>query len=251
MYSQDFSFTVPSSSKDNPRPPKRWYQKWWGRVILALLFLILVMIVAVGFYIARTAYDLASGRVTPEQLFGSNPEYQRVSSETYATSDDPSFGSRDAKIVIVEFSDFQCPFCKEASAVVNQIKKNYSDRVLFIYRDFPIESIHPQAVTAAAAAACAHEQGYFWEMHDRIFENQSDLSEDNLKRLAIQVGLNSIQFGSCFDGRKYFSEIESDFQDGLNAGITATPTFFINGRMVEGAIPYSLFEQIILDELSH
>lgn len=251
MYSQDFSFTVPESSKNNQRPGKKWYQKWWGKLIVALIFLILVMAVAMAFYVARTAYDLASGKISPEELLGSN--FDRTSGKnlpTYATTDDPSFGPKDSKIVIVEFSDFQCPFCQQAQVVVEQIRRNYSDKVLFIYRDFPIESIHPQSVTAAIAAECAAEQGYFWEMHDKIFANQSDLSEDNLKRLAIQVGLNNIQFTTCFDNRKYFDEVEQDFQDGLRAEVKATPTFFVNGRMIEGAVPYSLFEQVILDELS-
>lgn len=254
MYSQNIRFTVPSSVQTGSEPnakKKRWYRRWWGRLIIGFIGFLLIILIAMGFYVGRVANLLRTGQVTPEQLFGRDISPAQLRTlPTLATSDDPSFGPKDAAVVIVEFSDFQCPFCRQAVPVVKEILKDYGDRVLFVYRDFPLESIHPQAVLAALAGECAHEQGGFWPMHDKIFENQEEISEANLKTYAVQIGLNSIQFGTCLQSAKYLAEVEQDLQDGIEAGVRATPTFFINGLKVEGAIPFNTFEQIILSELS-
>ena len=229
-----------------------WYKRWWGIVTIILLFFFLVIGVAMTFYVGHLAWLIRTGQVSPEQLMiqrtaGSAAHQAQL--PTLASADDPSFGPIDAQVVVVEFSDFQCPFCGETFPVVKEILADYGDRVRFIYRDFPIPSLHPQALTAALAAECAHEQGLFWPMHDKIFENQDTLSTENLKRWAVQIGANSLQFGRCLDSQKYFAEVEQDFQEGVAAGVSATPTFFINGRRIEGAIPYSTFEQMIVSEL--
>lgn len=254
MTSQDTDFIIPSraDSANSVLPKnKKWYRRWWGRLLLVLSLLILVMIVAMGFYVAKTVHLLNTGQITREDLFGSGGGPVDLSKiDTYATDDDPRFGPANAKVVIVEFSDFQCPFCQQVQPVVKKLMSDYGDKILFIYRDFPLESIHPQAVVGALAGECAHEQGKFWEMHDKIFENQAELSPENLKIWALQIGLNSIQFGNCLDSAKYFEEVNQDLQEGIVAGARATPTFFINGRKLEGAIPLITFEQIILAELS-
>lgn len=252
MTSQDTPFIIPPSSpsSNSPMPKKKWYKRWWGKTIIVFIFLTLIIGVAMAFYVGRTAYLLRTGVITPEDLFGQNVPGRQNDLPTYATDDDPSFGSPDAKVVIVEFGDFQCPFCRQAMPVVKEILKDYGDKVFFVYRDFPLESVHPQAVPAALAGECAHEQGKFWEMHDKIFENQEQLSVKNFKIWAIQIGLNSIQFGNCLDSSKYFAEVEQDLQAGIAAGVRATPTFFVNGQKIEGAISFTTFEQIILSELS-
>ncbi|MBI3290992.1 DsbA family protein [Candidatus Falkowbacteria bacterium] len=254
MTSKDFSFEVPNSSKIKPKASKtskRRYQRWWIRLILVFLMIFAILFIAMAFYVGRVAYDLRTGKITPEELFGEGFRSSRDGeTETFATEDDPSLGRQDAKVVIVEFSDFQCPFCAEAYPVVKQILKDYGSQVRFVYRDFPLVDIHPQAVLAAMAGECAHEQGQFWQMHDKIFENQRELSEASLKIWAVQLGLNSLQFSGCLDSNKYLSEIEQDLEDGFNAGVRATPTFFINGQRIEGAIPINTFEQIIIAALS-
>lgn len=251
MYSDNDSFTTPPSSQPRLRTAKKWYQRWWGRTIIVFSVIFLTLLVAFIFYVGKMALLLKSGEITPQELFGGEPTSQQVGDlNTLATFDDPSLGPRDAKIVIVEFSDFQCPFCNEAKPVIKEVLKNYGDQILFIYRDFPLVDIHPQALLAAMAGECAHEQGKFWEMHDRIFENQDEITQANLKIHAVAIGLNNIQFDNCLASGKYLKEIEEDLRDGLAAGVGATPTFFINGVKVAGVIPLTTFEQIIFSELN-
>jgi protein-disulfide isomerase len=252
MYSQNSSFTVPQSSKASSEVvEKKWYQKWWARLIIIFLTIFFILLIAAGFYITRIVILLRSGQLAPQQLFGEDFVSRRGSNvATLATTDDPSLGPRDAKVVIVEFSDFQCPFCQQAQPVIKEILKDYGDKVLFIYRDFPLVANHPDALLAALAGECAHEQGKFWEMHDKIFASQDEINEVNLKTYAVQIGLNSIQFGNCIVSGKYLKEIEEDLTQGYAAGVRATPTFFINGVRISGTIPLAAFEQIITSELS-
>ena len=164
---------------------------------------------------------------------------------------DPSIGDPDAPVKIVEFSDFQCPFCKRfVDQTKDLIFQEYGDAIYFEYRDFPLNSIHPSAQKAAEAAECAAEQGMFWEMHDTIFNNQSAIGVDSLKGYAADLGLDTAQFDSCLDTGKYAAEVQADLDDGQNAGVTGTPAFFINGIKVVGAQPFSVFKQIIDAELA-
>lgn len=251
MYSQNPNFDVPSSIKVNPEQKKRWYKHWWGKLIIVFFAIFFAVLIAMLIYVGRVVTLLRSGQIAPENLFGGDFSPNQLSNlETLATDDDPSLGPRDAKVVIVEFGDFQCPFCKQAMPVVKEILKDYGDKILFIYRDFPLIDVHPQALIAAVAGECADEQGKFWEMHDKIFDNQAEINEFNLKTYAAQIGLNNVQFGECYASGKYLKEIEEDLVAGYEAGVRATPTFFINGSMVAGVIPLSTFEQIILYELS-
>lgn len=166
--------------------------------------------------------------------------------------DDPTKGSDSAPIVIIEFSDFECPFCgKFYSQTLAQIEKDYIDTgiVQMVYRDFPL-GFHPQAKPAAMAGECADDQGKFWEMHDKIFENQAALSETSLKQWAQEIGLNTTTFDDCFDSAKYSSEIDADMADGTAAGIDGTPGFLIGTRdgtsqIISGAQPYSTFKAVI------
>ncbi|MFQ5800857.1 MAG: DsbA family protein [Candidatus Hydrothermarchaeales archaeon] len=167
--------------------------------------------------------------------------------------DDPWAGDKDAEVIIVEFSDFQCPFCARAAPTVNQIKKIYGDKVLFVYRDFPLSSIHPQAQKAAEASQCAFEQDKFWEYHDLLFEKQQDwagVGVPKFKEYAADLGLDTDQFNGCLDSGKHAQEVTSDLQRGQHLGVTGTPTFFINGKKVVGAQPFSVFQGIIDDELA-
>ena len=254
MYSQNNFFEIPESSNSSPaardasfkgKPGKKWHQRWWGKLILAFVLLLLSMLVAMGFYVFKLFSAISAD---PPGNPASTAELELA--QVLASTDDPRFGPADAKVVIVEFSDFQCPFCQQAVPVVKQLEKDYGDQLLFIYRDFPLTSIHPQALLGAMGGACAHEQGGFWPMHDLIFANQENITVENLKRWSVQVGLNSLQFSNCLDVGKYLPEIEEDLQAGYAAGVRATPTFFINGRRIEGAVPYSQLEQIILTELT-
>ena len=152
--------------------------------------------------------------------------------------------------MVVEFSDFECPFCQQAFPVVKQLLQDYGDQILYVYKDFPLTDVHPRALPAALAAQCANEQGQFWLMHDKIFENQENITDADLKRYAVQIGLNSLQFGNCFAAAKYLGEVQQDFNQGLKLGVKSTPTFFINGIGIPGAVPLATLEQIVVAELN-
>ncbi len=252
MYSDNTSFTVPPSveSQAGLKLKKRWYQRFWGRLIIIFLALFFTLLIAMGFYVGKVVSLLRSGQLTPQQLFGQDLVPESGGANNLATTDDPSLGSREAKVVIIEFGDFECPACGQVRPVIDEILKDYGDKILFIWRDFPLVNDHPESLIAALAGECAHEQGKFWEMHDKIFTDQANITEENLKIYAVQIGLNSQQFNSCFLSAKYLKEVEEDLQAGYAAGARATPTFFINGEKVAGALPLNMFEQIITTILS-
>ena len=175
-----------------------------------------------------------------------------------SVDDDAFIGNEKAKVTVVEFSDFQCPFCRSFwSGAYQQIKKEYIDtgKIKFVYRDYPLP-FHPASQVSAEASECAHEQGKFWEMHDKIFGEQAKqgtgtvtYGTPELKKWASQIGLNSAQFNQCLDSRKYKSEVEKDLADGSAYGVSGTPTLFINGQIIVGAQPFSAFKAVIDKEL--
>jgi protein-disulfide isomerase len=161
-------------------------------------------------------------------------------------------GSPDAPVVIVEFSDFECPFCATFyGSVMKQIEEDYIDtgKVKLVYRDFPLP-FHSKAQKAAEAAECAYEQNNFWGMHDIIFENQDAIDISDLKKYAVSLGLDSELFNGCLDSGHYADEVQKDFQYADNIGVTGTPTFFINGEKIVGAQPYSVFKSVIDKKLA-
>ncbi|MBI3334774.1 thioredoxin domain-containing protein [Candidatus Pacearchaeota archaeon] len=167
----------------------------------------------------------------------------------------PVKGLRTAPVTIVEFTDYQCPFCgKHHSETYPQIIQEYVDtgKVLYVLKDYPLE-FHPEAQKAAEAARCAQEQkgdaGYF-KMHDKLFENQDSLSIENYKKWAREIGVPGVKFDECLDSGKYADEVQADLAYGQQLGVTGTPAFFIDGISVEGAQPYSVFKQVIDAELA-
>jgi len=167
----------------------------------------------------------------------------------------PVIGNKDAKVTIVEFSDFECPFCgKFYTDTLPQLKKDYIDtgKVKLYYRHFPLTALHPNAVPFALASECANDQGKFWEMHDIIFNNSATVSTattDTIKQWASQIGLNISTFNSCFDSKKHQDLVDKDTQDGQAVGVSGTPTFYINGQQLVGAQPIENFKAIIDQEL--
>ena len=237
-----------AEEKKIERKHKRWHQKWWG-----VLFLIIIAILVL--YTADFIYQFFAIVEAQNQANSQNFGISQLNQPTVdirsivENADDPFWGPKDAKIVIVEFSDFQCPYCEEAYTIMKKIRQEYQNSVKFIYRDFPNLLNHPSALDAALAGRCAAEQNKFWEMHDLMFENQSNLSTDNLKLMAQGAGLDSAQFDQCLDSQKYVTNIQSDLQDGLNFDLNGTPTFFINGAKVVGVIPYDSLK-LAIDKLA-
>ena len=162
-----------------------------------------------------------------------------------ATADDPAIGPEGAKLTVVEFLDYQCPFCNAVSSTFREMAALYGDRVRFIVRDFPVPDIHPEAVDAAEAAGCAEAQGKYWQMHDRLFNLRGSLAPSDLDRAAEQSGLDMAVYRACMDVDARLDEIQEDATAGFNAGVRGTPTFFFNGQPVEGAIPREAFEALI------
>jgi protein-disulfide isomerase len=163
-----------------------------------------------------------------------------------SADDDPAQGPEDASVTIIEFSDFQCPYCARfQSETLPQILTDYGDRVRFVYRDFPLTGLHENALKAAEASECADEQGAYWKYHDLLFQNQSALDDASLKNYAASLGLDTATFNQCLDSDKYMSEVQKDEQDGITAGVQGTPAFFINGMPLSGAQPYSAFQAAI------
>ncbi|MDP2948899.1 MAG: DsbA family protein [Chloroflexota bacterium] len=174
-----------------------------------------------------------------------------------SADDDPYWGPVDAPVTVIEFSDFQCPFCSRFwEQTLPQIKQTYEGKVKFVYRDFPLARMHEYAQKAAEASECADDQGKYWEYHDLLFQNFTNLTQQlgaqgldgvlsTFKGYASQLGLDTAAFNDCLDSGKYASEVEKDYNDGVAAGVTGTPSFFINGVNVSGAQPLASFKTII------
>jgi protein-disulfide isomerase len=160
----------------------------------------------------------------------------------------PAAGPADAPVTIVEFSDFQCPYCQRLAPTIDQVKSNYGDRVRVVFRQFPLP-MHKDAQKAAEASLCAAEEDKFWEMHDAMFADIRALGVAALKQKAGGMGLDQASFDQCLDSGKYASQVAEDVRDGRAAGVSGTPAMFINGRFVSGAVPYDQIATMIEDEL--
>lgn len=165
-----------------------------------------------------------------------------------STAGRPARGPANAPVTIIEFSDYECPFCKRAEVVVQEVVKAYPDKVKLVYRHFPLD-FHEQAKPAAEASACAAAQGKFWEFHDKLFAGSS-LSPERYKAIAAEVGLDQAKFDQCVQKNEFKAQIEQDMADASAVGVTGTPAFFINGRMISGAQPFEKFKEIIDEELA-
>lgn len=162
----------------------------------------------------------------------------------------PFRGPAAAPVTIVEFSDFQCPFCKQVVPTLAQLLSRYGGRVKLVFRDFPIDSLHPQARKAAEAGRCAGDQGKFWEYHDALFANAPQLSPEQLKTYAQQVGLDVASFERCLGSGTHAAAVQKDIEEGTRLGVTGTPAFFVNGEVLSGAQPLESFVRVIERELA-
>jgi protein-disulfide isomerase len=162
----------------------------------------------------------------------------------------PALGPADAPVTIVEFSDFECPYCAKVGPTLKQVLDHYGDQVRLVFRHYPLTSVHKQAQEAAEAALCAAEQGKFWEMHDSLFADQKDLSVGRLKATAGTLGLDQDAFSQCLDSNRQAEAVVTDVRAAMKAGVSGTPAFFINGRPVTGAVGFEKLAEIIDEELA-
>ncbi len=161
----------------------------------------------------------------------------------------PARGPASAPVTIVEFSDFQCPFCSRITPTLEQVVTKYGNKVRLVFRQFPLP-MHPNAAKAAEASLCANEQGKFWEMHDAMFKDQAGLAVDGLKSKAAGIaGLNAANFNSCLDSGKETQAVQSDMKAGTKAGVNGTPAMFVNGRFISGVVSPDDLSKVIDDEL--
>jgi len=212
---------------------KPWFKTWWGIGILIFITLVLIFIVAVGFYIynsVQTAKENAGIKLSGQQ-------YNAAAGDHYW------MGSDKAKITIVEFGDFACANCEQAFPTIREISLKYKNDIKYIWRDYPV--ISDYSALLALSARCAGEQGLFWPMHDKLFQNQGVNTADQLSTLANQIGADLARYNDCINKQKYLTQIQKDLSDGQGFNISGTPAYFINGYKVEGNIPYNTFIQII------
>jgi protein-disulfide isomerase len=197
---------------------------------------------AIDNWIAKKTKD------SPVEVYLNKPE-RPVKDVT--AGDAPYMGGADAKVTIVEFSDFQCPFCARGAALMEELKKKYGNKIKVAFKNFPLP-FHNHAKKAAEAALCAHEQkkSHFWKMHDKMFADQSGLSKDGLIAKAVSIGLDKKKFTECLESEKFHKAVDADIEEGKKVGVKSTPTFFVNGKMVNGAQPIEVFSELIDEELA-
>jgi protein-disulfide isomerase len=147
---------------------------------------------------------------------------------------DHAQGPAGAPITLVEYGDYECPYCGKAYPIVKEIQKRMGDRLRFVFRNFPLNTIHEHAGVAAQAAEAAAAQGKFWEMHDILYENQEELADKDLREYALKAGLEIYRFDADLSGEKYAKRVRDDFRGGVRSGVNGTPTFFINGVRYNG-----------------
>ena len=191
-----------------------------------------------------------------ENTGGSQPS----NNNNLSSDDDVILGDEAAPVTLVSFGDYQCPFCRKMfEEVESRLRNDYikTGKLKMVYRDFPIDSLHPYARGAAEAAECARDQGRYWMYHDLLFEKQSEIPRMDFVSEAGKLGLNAAQFRQCYESKKYAAEVEKDYQDGIGAGVTGTPGNFIfasgdssQSKFLPGALPYEAFKAAIEEALS-
>ena len=186
------------------------------------------------------------------QLADMTVDPSKAAMDKISLKDLPIRGNPNAPVTIVEYSDFQCPFCSRAyKTLEDQVLKDYADKVRLVFKNFPLTSIHPWAESAAMASLCVRQQNpeAFWKAYDFLFQNQKDLTADNLKEkmdgFVHDAGLDAAKFDTCFDNKATLDGVKADMQEAGSLGVRSTPTFFINGRRLEGAVPYENFKTTI------
>ncbi len=233
-------------SEPMPTLPRPWYRRWWTYGILGfLIFWFGVPLVLKFFVPTQPGLPDPSGGFTASTEGGTVP----AGLVDVVTADDPSRGSPAAPVVIVEFGDFQCPFCRASAPTMRQVLAKYPEAVRLIYRDFPLVDVHDQAVAAAEAANCAGAQGKFWEYHDRLFEDQGRLGDELYQAQARELGLDLVTFNRCREGHLQLADIQADYEAGVAAGVRGTPTWFVNGYKIQGDIPLDVWDQFIIEVL--
>ena len=237
----------PINNVQNNTPKKERKDQFWKITTMVLMVMLAFFAWRSTNITGNAVTGDTTGNLVPEQA---QPTINIDMKEL--VDDDPYLGKNDAPVTIVEFSDYQCPYCGRFYAeTLPQIKSQYIDtgKVKLVFRDFPL-SFHPEALPAASAANCANEQGKFWEYHNQVFENQQTMNAASYKQWAEELSLDVAKWEACTKDAKVRAEIQKDFNDGAAAGVQGTPAFIVNGKVISGAQPFTVFSQVIEAELS-
>ena len=186
------------------------------------------------------------GRTKVEVMLEPPPAFRA----TIDVAGTPSRGAENARVTVVEFSDFHCPFCRRVQPTLNQLLAKYPNDVRLVYKHMPLDQLHPQARRAAEASWCAQQQGKFWEYHDQLYAGGPDGSDANLSAIAARVGLDVAKYQQCMSAGAAAAEVQKHVEEGSRYGVNGTPGFFINGRFVNGAVPLETFVQVVDEELA-
>lgn len=239
---------------DSISNPVRWYQTWWGVLLIGLLCLVVVVVLGFGSIVGRYVWKIKRGEggeiakrfnnTIQQEGTGMNAARKELES-----ADDPILGNPEADLVIVEFIDFKCPNCQQEDPIIRKVAQKYWKKVKIIVRDFPAESIHKGASELALLASCAQEQGKYWSLHDILFANQGSLpeilSETEVKNLLSQANVDFEKVKQCLAGSKARAEVNRDYADGFKYQVRGTPTFFVNGQKVEGVVTWEAWERFL------
>ncbi len=223
-----------------------------SHVYAALLPLAFVIGLSVGYlFWGRTPAVTTSPQTAAQAPAAAENAPQEVRRYDVPEDDDPVWGPDSAPITIIEFSDYECPYCRKWHLQIwPQIQAAYPDQIRLVYRDFPLSNIHFNATPAAGAANCAGEQDMYWEYSEKLFSDEQPLNLDTYLQYAETLGLEMADFGECLDSGRQKDEVIADYEYAANLGVSSTPTFFVNGIAVVGAQPFEVFQQIIEAELA-
>jgi len=249
-YSPNNYEELPPSPPFYRRAYQPWYQKGWGLVVIFFLILMIGGVVILGWVGWQLWGQIDLSTQGPEVIdpavVASASATKDARRQALEQADRPYLGNLNAKLVIVEFSDFQCPYCTDQFPIIRELTNTYRDDVLFIYRQFPI--INEDSIMISEAALCAHDQGKFWPFHDRLFISHDQLLVDAIAVIALsarQAGLNIDMFESCLNEHRFRSTVISDAEAGVAAGVEGTPTFFVNGHKISGPVSRDKWKEII------
>jgi protein-disulfide isomerase len=246
---------------ENTSSPLKWYQKGWSVVLFGFALLvtgIIVSFVAITFHYwwqikhgdaSALSSEFTSPYFTKSVKNATFIDSSKIDRNVLEQGDYQFGGSSQPKVTIVEFADFKCPFCRESAPIIDQIMQRYGNKVKFIVRHFPVESIHPGATRLAGVAYCAGKQGRFWPVYRYLYSNQDSISEivsaQEIEEITKANDLDLKKLQTCMDSPATTIAINKDYADGFNSGVQGTPTFFVNGEAARGVISWNIWEAFL------
>ncbi|KKS53021.1 MAG: DSBA oxidoreductase family protein [Candidatus Magasanikbacteria bacterium GW2011_GWD2_43_18] len=261
--SRDMWYTDYNSMHDQQFPEKSWYKTGGGIVFLGILSILVALLIAFFSFVAYYIYQIRTGNASAieQTLQQAAPNFSFLSTKTKDTptqqlqettpfirSFNPQIGDPSNPVTLLAFIDFECPYCQEAYPAFQQMMEKYDSAIHVVFKQFPLTTIHAQAMAAAVASTCAQEQDMFWEYYESVFTSR-DLSDEGLLLAATRTGLTESIFTSCIDSDRYAHNITQDIQDGIDLDVRGTPTYIVNGKKIEGVLTADMWDTIMIDAI--